>query len=102
MRTLAMEAAAPVKLYKGINRVFAPVLNQLRFVLDSYVDRDAARALLFCSKNLERMGDHTTNIAESVHYMVAGTRLSGDRPKGEDLNFLRPRSAAAKQSPLRA
>ncbi len=30
--------------------------------------------LLFCSKNLERMGDHTTNIAESVHYMVRAVR----------------------------
>jgi phosphate transport system protein len=58
--------------------------------------------LLFCSKNLERMGDHTTNIAESVHYMVTGQRLNGDRPKKEDLSFLRLRSVAGARSPLRA
>ena len=29
--------------------------------------------LLFCAKNIERMGDHATNIAETVHYMVDGT-----------------------------
>jgi len=38
------------------------------------------------------MGDHTTNIAESVYYMVTGHRLNGDRPKAEDLSFLRLRS----------
>jgi phosphate transport system protein len=38
--------------------------------------------LLFCAKNLERIGDHATNIAETVHYIVTGEFLSGDRPKG--------------------
>jgi phosphate transport system protein len=37
--------------------------------------------LLFCSKNLERMGDHVTNIADSVYYMFTGNRLNGDRPR---------------------
>jgi len=37
--------------------------------------------LLFCAKNLERMGDHATNIAEAVYYMVEGHRISGERPK---------------------
>ena len=31
--------------------------------------------LLFCAKNIERVGDHATNIAEAVHYMVTGTRM---------------------------
>ena len=39
--------------------------------------------LLFVAKNLERIGDHATNIAEMVHYVVTGTRLE-DREKGED------------------
>jgi phosphate transport system protein len=54
--------------------------------------------LLFCSKNLERMGDHTTNVAESVHYMVTGDPLNGDRPKGDDLRFIRPRSFDSRSS----
>jgi phosphate transport system protein len=37
--------------------------------------------LLFCAKNIERIGDHTTNIAESVHYIVQGGVIPGERPK---------------------
>jgi phosphate transport system protein len=40
--------------------------------------------LLFCTKNIERMGDHATNIAETVHYMVEGYPLADERPKGDD------------------
>jgi phosphate transport system protein len=39
--------------------------------------------LLFCAKNIERLGDHTTNIAETVHYVVTGRNLPTDRPKGD-------------------
>jgi phosphate transport system protein len=39
--------------------------------------------LMFCSKNIERMGDHATNIAEVVYYMVEGKMLPDDRPKGD-------------------
>ena len=39
--------------------------------------------LLFCAKNIERMGDHATNIAETVHYMVEGHPLADERPKGD-------------------
>jgi len=38
--------------------------------------------LLFCSKNIERIGDHTTNIAETVIYLVTGEPVPLDRPKG--------------------
>src|SRR5947209_19934707 len=38
--------------------------------------------LLFCSKNVERIGDHATNIAETVNYLVTGRALPGERPKG--------------------
>ena len=37
--------------------------------------------LLFCSKNIERVGDHTTNIAETVYYLVTGGTMPIDRPK---------------------
>jgi phosphate transport system protein len=37
--------------------------------------------LLFCAKNIERMGDHATNIAETVYYIVNGVPLEEERPK---------------------
>ena len=39
--------------------------------------------MLFCAKNIERMGDHATNIAETVYYIVKGTVLPGERPKAD-------------------
>ena len=39
--------------------------------------------LLFVAKNLERIGDHATNIAEIVHYEITGDELPDQRPKGE-------------------
>jgi phosphate transport system protein len=44
--------------------------------------------LLFGAKNIERVGDHTTNIAETVHYMVSGRMLTDDRPKGDDTSSI--------------
>ncbi len=44
--------------------------------------------LLFCSKNLERVGDHTTNIAETIYYIVKGQPLPTDRPRGVDSSTL--------------
>ena len=39
--------------------------------------------LMFCAKNIERMGDHATNIAETVHYIVDGSPITERRPKGD-------------------
>ncbi len=38
--------------------------------------------LLFCSKNIERIGDHATNIAETVVYLVTGETMPSERPHG--------------------
>jgi phosphate transport system protein len=40
--------------------------------------------MLFIAKNLERIGDHTTNIAETIHYAVHGDSLPEARPKASD------------------
>ncbi|WP_271202112.1 phosphate signaling complex protein PhoU [Methylopila turkensis] len=39
--------------------------------------------LLFCAKNVERIGDHATNIAETIYYLVNGEPLLDDRPKSD-------------------
>ncbi len=51
--------------------------------------------LLFIAKNLERVGDHATNIAETVHFAATGEALPEVRPKGESANYavVRPKEA---------
>jgi len=44
--------------------------------------------LLFIAKNLERIGDHTTNIAEQIFFLVTGEYLEGNRPKNTDSEML--------------
>ena len=46
--------------------------------------------LLFCAKKVERIGDHATNIAESVHYILQGDAIPGERPKLNVTNFQPP------------
>ena len=43
--------------------------------------------LLFIAKNIERIGDHSTNIAETVHFLVRGKPLELGRPKGDKTSF---------------
>ena len=49
--------------------------------------------LLFCAKNIERMGDHATNIAETVHYIIEGRPPTDQRPKGDTTAFAALRAA---------
>ena len=46
---------------------------------------EMATHLLFVTKNIERAGDHITNIAESLYYLIAGEYLEGARPKGKPI-----------------
>jgi phosphate transport system protein len=46
--------------------------------------------LLFCAKNLERVGDHATNIAETAHYVITGEILALERPKADDTAGIEP------------
>ncbi|MBZ9739336.1 MULTISPECIES: phosphate signaling complex protein PhoU [unclassified Mesorhizobium] len=39
--------------------------------------------LLFCAKNIERIGDHATNIAETIYYIVTGDQMPAERPKSD-------------------
>jgi phosphate transport system protein len=47
----------------------------------------AAVDLIFVARNLERIGDHATNIAETVFYMIEGQQILDKRPKGDMTTF---------------
>lgn len=60
------------------------------------IESDGSRAaqtthLLFCAKNLERIGDHATNIAESIHLIATGVDPAEKRRKRDDSSTLMPR-----------
>ncbi|MGE0281633.1 MAG: phosphate signaling complex protein PhoU [Rhizobiaceae bacterium] len=40
--------------------------------------------LLFCAKNIERIGDHATNIAETIYYVLTGQQMPSERPKDDN------------------
>ena len=65
--------------------------NSLFRVLLTYMMEDprtisACTHLLFMAKNLERIGDHCTNIAETIHFLVTGDKMTAERPKADDLS----------------
>ncbi len=46
--------------------------------------------MLFIAKNVERIGDHTTAIAEQIHYMITGSLPTDERPKGDRTSEMVP------------
>jgi phosphate transport system protein len=59
----------------------------LTFMMEDPRNISFCTHLLFCSKNLERIGDHTTNISETVIYLVTGEAMPTDRPKSRVPDF---------------
>lgn len=53
----------------------------LTFMMEDPRNISYCTHLLFCSKNIERIGDHATNIAETIHYIATGESLPLERPK---------------------
>ncbi|WP_367716202.1 phosphate signaling complex protein PhoU [Nitratireductor sp. GISD-1A_MAKvit] len=53
----------------------------LTYMMEDPRNITACTHLLFCAKNIERIGDHATNIAETVHHIVTGRQLPLERPK---------------------
>jgi len=53
----------------------------LTYMMEDPRTISACAHLLFVAKNLERIGDHCTNIAEEIHFLVTGENLPNERPK---------------------
>jgi phosphate transport system protein len=117
-RTHALPETPPRHIMAGFARTTLLALEQLKNVIDAYVQADTEKALtvwrsdedldqlynsifrelltymmedprmiglcthlLFCAKNIERIGDHTTNIAENIYFLVHGKTIAESRPK---------------------
>ncbi|MFV0295771.1 MAG: phosphate signaling complex protein PhoU [Hyphomicrobiaceae bacterium] len=73
------------KLDALYNSVFRELLS---YMMEDPANVGLCTHLLFAAKNLERIGDHATNIAEGVYYLVTGDPLSEERPKGDDTSTI--------------
>ena len=56
----------------------------LTYMMEDPRNITACTHLLFCAKNLERIGDHVTNIAENVYFVLKGEQLPVHRPKVDE------------------
>jgi len=120
-RSMALNLSPPLPYTRGLDALGRMAAQQVRDVLDAYVQRDGdaalrvrandaeldtlytglfrelltymmedARAitpcthLLFMAKNLERIGDHATNIAENVWFLIHGEDLMPPRDKRDE------------------
>ena len=64
------------------NLTYIAMESVIDFLSKDKMNLDFSTHLIFATKNLERAGDHITNIAENVCYLVKGEYLKGNRPKG--------------------
>jgi phosphate transport system protein len=78
-------------VWKGDEEVDAMCTSLFRelltYMMEDPRDITFCMHLMFCAKDIERMGDHATNIAETVYYMVEGRPITDQRPKGDPTNF---------------
>ena len=71
-----------------IDQMYTSLFRELlTYMMEDPRNITACAHLLFVAKNIERIGDHATNIAETVHFQETGHRLEGVRPKGDSSSF---------------
>ena len=85
------DLAAALAVWNGDEEVDALCTSLFRELL-TYMMEDPRNItfcmhLMFCAKDIERMGDHATNIAETVYFMIEGRTITDQRPKGDTTSF---------------
>ena len=70
---------------EGIDTHYNSLFRELlTYMMEDPRKIGACAHLLFVAKNIERIGDHCTNIAEQIHYMVTGEEIATERPKADE------------------
>ena len=84
---VARDAEAALEVWRSdsmIDNLYTALFRELlTYMMEDPRNIGFCTHLLFCAKNLERIGDHATNIAENVNFIVTGEQMGMDRPKGE-------------------
>ncbi|KMO10359.1 phosphate signaling complex protein PhoU [Methylobacterium indicum] len=87
----------------GIDALYTSLFRELlTYMMEDPRNITFCTHLLFCAKNVERIGDHTTNIAETIHYLATGETLTTDRPKNDGSSFATVDPQSSSQSPTKA
>jgi phosphate transport system protein len=81
------DAAKAVEVWRSdvaVDDIYNAVFRELiTYMMEDPRNITPCTHLLFVAKNLERIGDHATNVAETLHYAVVGEDIMGARPKGD-------------------
>jgi phosphate transport system protein len=81
------DVAGALKVWHGDEEIDALNTSLFRelltFMMEDPRNITFCTHLMFCAKNIERIGDHATNIAETVYYIAEGRPLTEERPKAD-------------------
>jgi phosphate transport system protein len=70
---------------QNIDNVISALMEEiLKFMKQNKKNLEDGTHLLFVAKNIERIGDHATNIVEQIYFLIRGTQIKGERPKGQE------------------
>jgi len=70
---------------QNIDNIISALMEEiLKFMKLNKKNLEDGTHLLFVAKNIERIGDHATNIVEQIYFLIRGTQIKGERPKGQD------------------
>ena len=70
---------------QNIDNIISALMEEiLKFMKLNKKNLEDGTHLLFIAKNIERIGDHATNIVEQIYFLIRGTQIKGERPKGQD------------------
>ncbi len=82
--------AASASATRSSTRCYTSIFRELlTYMMEDPRNITACTHLLFIAKNIERIGDHATNIAEMVHFLVHGRHAADQRPKEDIVELYR-------------
>jgi phosphate transport system protein len=84
----ADKAVAAWKRDQDVDDMYNSLFREmLTYMMEDPRNIGPSTHLMFIAKNIERIGDHATNIAEIVHYLVRGEDIAESRPKSDRTSF---------------
>jgi len=71
-----------------VDEIYTSLFRELlTYMMEDSRNISSCIHLLFIAKNIERIGDHATNIAETVHFLALGRGIEAARPKSDQTSF---------------